>query len=115
MTIGTEEGKGNALITETNELLRKVGDVINYVGPMEGFHVFAEHVDVVVCDGFVGNIMLKSWESLVKLLLQAMLKEETTARTRCELHRRPALQRRIQRPEGAHQPRTLRRRPAPRT
>jgi glycerol-3-phosphate acyltransferase PlsX len=78
MTIGTEEGKGNALITETNELLRKVGDVINYVGPMEGFHVFAEHVDVIVCDGFVGNIMLKSWESLVKFF-KAMLKEEMSA------------------------------------
>jgi len=65
MTIGTEEGKGNALITETNELLKRVGDLINYAGPIEGFHVFAEHVDVVVCDGFVGNIMVKSWESLV--------------------------------------------------
>jgi glycerol-3-phosphate acyltransferase PlsX len=81
MTIGTEEGKGNALITETNELLRRVGlpvGVINYAGPIEGFHVFAEHVDVVVCDGFVGNIMLKSWESLVKFF-KAMLKEEIQA------------------------------------
>ena len=78
MTIGTEEGKGNALITETNELLRRVGDLINYAGPIEGFHVFAEHVDVVVCDGFVGNIMLKSWESLVKFF-SSMLKEELQA------------------------------------
>ena len=78
MTIGTEEGKGNALITETNELLRRVGNVINYAGPIEGFHVFAEHVDVVVCDGFVGNIMLKSWESLVKFF-SSMLKEELQA------------------------------------
>jgi glycerol-3-phosphate acyltransferase PlsX len=78
MTIGTEEGKGNALITETNDLLRRVGDLINYSGPIEGFHVFAEHVDVVVCDGFVGNIMLKSWESLVKFF-SSMLKEELQA------------------------------------
>jgi phosphate acyltransferase len=78
MTIGTEEGKGNALITETNDLLRRVGDLINYAGPIEGFHVFAEHVDVVVCDGFVGNIMLKSWESLVKFF-STMLKEELQA------------------------------------
>lgn len=78
MTIGTEEGKGNALITETNELLRRVGEIINYAGPIEGFHVFTEHVDVVVCDGFVGNIMLKSWESLVKFF-NAMLKEELKA------------------------------------
>ena len=78
MTIGTEEGKGNALITETNEQLRRVGELINYSGPIEGFHVFAEHVDVVVCDGFVGNIMLKSWESLVKFF-STMLREELQA------------------------------------
>lgn len=78
MTIGTEEGKGNTLSTETNELLRRAGNIINYKGPIEGFHVFEEHVDVVVCDGFVGNIMLKSWESLVKFF-KAMLKEEMAA------------------------------------
>jgi glycerol-3-phosphate acyltransferase PlsX len=78
MNIGTEEGKGSALITETHESLRRVGRLINYAGPIEGFHVFAEHVDVVVCDGFVGNIMLKSWESLVKFFSN-MLKEELQA------------------------------------
>jgi glycerol-3-phosphate acyltransferase PlsX len=78
MTIGTEEGKGNTLITETNELLKRVGGIINYAGPIEGFHVFSEHVDVVVCDGFVGNIMIKSWESLVRFFSN-MLKEELQA------------------------------------
>jgi len=78
MTIGTEDGKGNALITETNEQLRRIGDIINYVGPIEGFQVFTDHVDVVVCDGFVGNIMLKSWESLVKFF-SGMLREELQA------------------------------------
>jgi glycerol-3-phosphate acyltransferase PlsX len=39
---------------------------VNYVGPIEGFQLFSNHVDVVVCDGFVGNICIKSWESLVK-------------------------------------------------
>lgn len=83
MTIGTEEGKGNALIGETNEMLRRIDDIINYTGPIEGFNVFTKHddfepVDVVVCDGFVGNIMLKSWESLVNFF-KAMLKEELGA------------------------------------
>ncbi len=78
MTIGTEEGKGNTLITETNDLLRRTNGLLNYAGPIEGFHVFAEHVDVVVCDGFVGNIMLKSWESLVKFF-SGMLREELQA------------------------------------
>src|ERR1035437_2246606 len=78
MNIGTEEGKGSALITETNDLLRRIDGLINYSGPIEGFQVFAEHVDVVICDGFVGNIMLKSWESLVKFF-SSMLREELQA------------------------------------
>ena len=78
MSIGTEDGKGNSLITETNELLKRIDGIINYVGPIEGFQVFAEHVDVVVCDGFVGNIRLKSWESLEKFI-RSMLREELRA------------------------------------
>lgn len=72
LTIGTEEGKGNALTNETHEALKKLGDIINYAGPVEGFQVFtagtqeSPAIDVVVCDGFVGNICLKSWESLAK-------------------------------------------------
>jgi phosphate acyltransferase len=75
MTIGTEEGKGNTLVAETHELLKRIGDVINYVGPVEGFHVFEDHVDVVVCDGFVGNILLKSWESLSKFIADILRTE----------------------------------------
>jgi glycerol-3-phosphate acyltransferase PlsX len=78
MTIGTEEGKGNALITETNDLLKRMEGIIRYTGPIEGFHVFTDHVDVVVCDGFVGNIMIKSWESLVRFFT-GMLREELQA------------------------------------
>jgi glycerol-3-phosphate acyltransferase PlsX len=83
MTIGTEEGKGNALISEAHEMLRRMDGIVNYTGPIEGFNVFTRHddfepVDVVVCDGFVGNIMLKSWESLVNFF-KSMLKEELGA------------------------------------
>jgi glycerol-3-phosphate acyltransferase PlsX len=78
ITIGTEEGKGNALITETHEQLKKITSVINYVGPIEGFQVFKDTVDVVVCDGFVGNTLLKTWESLAKFIT-SMLKEELKA------------------------------------
>jgi glycerol-3-phosphate acyltransferase PlsX len=66
LTIGTEEGKGNALTADTHEALKRIGSLVNYVGPIEGFQLFSNHVDVVVCDGFVGNICVKSWESLVK-------------------------------------------------
>ncbi len=78
MTIGTEEGKGNALIAETHDSLKRLSSLINYVGPVEGFQVFFDHVDVVVCDGFVGNICLKSWESLVKFF-SLILKDELKA------------------------------------
>ncbi len=66
LTIGTEEGKGNSLINGTHEALKSLGNLVNYVGPVEGFQVFFDHVDVIVCDGFTGNICLKSWESLSK-------------------------------------------------
>ncbi len=80
MTIGTEEGKGNALVAETHDLLKRLGGIINFVGPIEGFHLFDTDggVDVVVCDGFVGNILLKSWESLVRFVA-GMLKDELRA------------------------------------
>jgi glycerol-3-phosphate acyltransferase PlsX len=75
LTIGTEEGKGNELINDTHEQLKRLGDLINYQGPIEGFHVFDDVVDVVVCDGFVGNVVLKTCESLFHML-QGFLKEE---------------------------------------
>lgn len=68
LTIGTEEGKGNALSTATHDILKRAGaaGLLNYAGPTEGFQVFTDHCDVAVCDGFVGNLLLKSWESLAK-------------------------------------------------
>lgn len=68
MTIGTEEGKGTDLINSAHELLKTIPSVINYRGPIEGFQLFANDVDVVVCDGFTGNIVLKTCESLFTLL-----------------------------------------------
>lgn len=68
LTIGTEEGKGNAITNAAHESLKSLGTLINYAGPIEGFQVFLRDVDVVVCDGFTGNICLKTWESLVKFV-----------------------------------------------
>ncbi|MDR2676051.1 MAG: phosphate acyltransferase PlsX [Opitutaceae bacterium] len=78
LTIGTEEGKGNTLVTATHELLKRLGGLIHYLGPVEGFQLFADGVDVAVCDGFVGNICLKSWESLSKFI-SAELKSQLLA------------------------------------
>jgi glycerol-3-phosphate acyltransferase PlsX len=72
LTIGTEEGKGNALIAETHDALKRMGSLVNYLGPIEGFQLFTDCVDVVVCDGFVGNICVKSWESLAKFISAEM-------------------------------------------
>ena len=80
LSIGTEEGKGTGLSARTNEILKRVSDagVIDYRGLMEGFQIFTDHCDVAVCDGFVGNILLKSWESLVHYF-SAIIKEEIKA------------------------------------
>ncbi|MDR0901858.1 MAG: phosphate acyltransferase PlsX, partial [Opitutaceae bacterium] len=51
---------------------------INYLGPVEGFQLFADEVDVVVCDGFVGNICIKTWESMAKFFSNE-LKSQLTA------------------------------------
>ena len=76
LTIGTEEGKGNELIHQTHICLKQLnGEFLNYSGLIEGFDLFENCVDVVVCDGFVGNILLKSCESLF-INLKEFLKQE---------------------------------------
>ncbi|TVP80962.1 MAG: phosphate acyltransferase PlsX [Puniceicoccaceae bacterium] len=76
LTIGTEEGKGNSLINASHTYLKAInGEVINYVGPIEGFQLFDGGVDVVVCDGFVGNIVLKSSEALFGFIGDTMKEE----------------------------------------
>jgi glycerol-3-phosphate acyltransferase PlsX len=65
LTIGTEEGQGNETILVAHEILKKMGDLMDYRGLIEGFQIFGGAVDVVVCDGFVGNILIKTLESFV--------------------------------------------------
>jgi glycerol-3-phosphate acyltransferase PlsX len=73
LSIGSEPGKGNALIKETHEQLRQ--SKLNFVGNVEGRDVYSGDLDVVVCDGFVGNISLKISEGLAEAAMQ-MLKDE---------------------------------------
>lgn len=70
---GEEESKGNDLTREANSMLRDVA--FDYSGYIEGRDIFAGKVDVVVCDGFVGNIVLKLSEGLAEAV-GTMLKEE---------------------------------------
>lgn len=60
---GEEDSKGNELTRETNALLRRVS-IINYAGYVEGRDIFKGSVEVIVCDGFVGNVVLKLSEGL---------------------------------------------------
>ena len=75
LTIGTEEGKGNSLTNQTHAQLQKTNGIIDYAGPIEGFQLFDGNVDVVVCDGFVGNIVLKTSEAVFGFISSTMREE----------------------------------------
>lgn len=74
LTVGTEEGKGGERINRTHALLKSLGDRINYVGPVEGYDLFENAVDVAITDGFTGNVVLKTSEGIFHMLLE-MLRE----------------------------------------
>jgi glycerol-3-phosphate acyltransferase PlsX len=76
LSIGEEEHKGNELTRAVSPLLK--GLPINYLGNVEGRDVFTGVADVVICDGFVGNVVLKVSEGLVDVF-KGMLKESLTA------------------------------------
>jgi glycerol-3-phosphate acyltransferase PlsX len=73
LTIGEESGKGNTLVKETYDLLKDTS--LNFIGNVEGRDVYKGDVDVIVCDGFVGNICLKISEGLVDAAMR-MLRDE---------------------------------------
>ncbi len=69
VNIGTEEEKGNALSKEVYPMLKACGD-INFTGNIESREIPAGAADVVVCDAFVGNVILKLYEGLAKTLMK---------------------------------------------
>ena len=73
LSIGEEEHKGNALTHEAMPLLKTLRH-INFIGNVEGRDIYTGKVDVVVCDGFVGNVALKTSEGLEEVIRQ-MLRE----------------------------------------
>lgn len=70
---GAEEGKGNALVKDTYPLLKDCAD-INFIGNIEARDITAGNSDVIVCDGFVGNAVLKMMEGTAKSLGHVMKK-----------------------------------------
>jgi phosphate acyltransferase len=76
LSIGEEPGKGNQLVRDTYHLLEDCG--INYIGNVEAKDVFAGAADVVVTDGFTGNVFLKSSEAVGKMLFD-IIKENVNS------------------------------------
>ncbi|MCZ6917411.1 MAG: phosphate acyltransferase PlsX [Gemmatimonadetes bacterium] len=82
LNIGQEDGKGNAAVREAHGLLRACGS-FRFVGNVEGGDILREKCDVFVCDGFVGNVVLKFYESVGRMfagLLQQELDGEMAQR-----------------------------------
>lgn len=82
LSIGAEEGKGDGVTRRLFEVMKTTG--LNFVGNVEGSDVFGGDVDVIVCDGFVGNAILKSSESLVEFV-SATLRSELRSSWRLRL------------------------------
>ena len=74
LNVGTEDTKGGELQHQAFELLKKAGDEgrINFVGNIEGTGVFSGAADVVVTDGFTGNVLLKTTEGVIKYMMKTL-------------------------------------------
>lgn len=89
LSVGEEEGKGNDLTRETYTLLKQLP--LNFIGNVEGRDIYNGNCDVIVCDGFVGNVALKTTEGLTRLvreMLKASLTTTVTAQVGALLSRK---------------------------
>lgn len=75
LNIGEEETKGNLLTISTHKLLAE-SDQINFIGNIEGRDLFLGKADVVVCDGFTGNVVLKQAEGIYTLMRKRGIRDE---------------------------------------
>lgn len=79
LSIGEEDTKGNLLTKEAFKLLKDSGT--RFIGNIEGKDIFSGNADVVVCDGFIGNIVLKTSEGLADAMMKMLKREITDAAT----------------------------------
>ncbi len=89
LSIGEEEGKGNELTSEAFALLKSLP--FDFIGNVEGRDIYNGHADVIVCDGFVGNVALKTSEGLTRLvrdMLKDSLRRTVTAQVGALLSRK---------------------------
>jgi len=82
MSVGEEESKGNDLVKEVHQTLKRVN--LNFIGNIEGRDIYNGRADVIVCDGFTGNVALKTSEGLIEAILKLM-KEELTKNMQARL------------------------------
>ncbi len=86
LSIGEEEGKGNQLVKETTPLLKEAASLagLNFIGNVEGKDLPAGVADVVVCDGFTGNVVLKLSEGLARMF-RDLIREAAYSGTRAKI------------------------------
>ena len=92
MSIGSEDAKGNEIVKKAREMI-KSDDNINFVGNIEGRDIFSGVGDVAVCDGFVGNVILKLTEGLVDGLFKAIKHELMAEKLRLAMKFKPVMMR----------------------
>jgi len=79
LSIGEEDTKGNIVTKEAFKLIKDAG--VRFIGNIEGKDIFLGNADVVVCDGFVGNIVLKTSEGLAEVIMKMLKREISDAAT----------------------------------
>jgi phosphate acyltransferase len=82
MSVGEEESKGNELTKEVHKALKQLN--LNFIGNVEGRDIYNGRADVIVCDGFTGNVALKTSEGLIEAVLK-LLKEELSRNLKAKL------------------------------
>ncbi len=76
MSVGEEESKGNELTKEVHKMLKQTS--LNFIGNVEGRDIYNGRADVIVCDGFTGNVALKTSEGLIEAVLK-LLRDELSS------------------------------------
>jgi glycerol-3-phosphate acyltransferase PlsX len=92
MSIGSEDAKGNETVKKTRELI-KADKNINFIGNIEGRDIFSGTCDVAICDGFVGNVILKLTEGMVDGLFKAIKFELGIEKISLAMKFKPVMQR----------------------
>lgn len=82
LSVGEEESKGNDLTKEVHKILKRTH--LNFIGNVEGRDIYNGRADVIVCDGFTGNVALKTSEGLIEAVLK-LLKDELSSNLQAKL------------------------------